>query len=104
MGRFTAKARLLNRWIDSVVEIWGLKSVLFVILGAVLLWAFLIIRITYRENRLAPPEHPESSKRSMISLLHRRSFPTERPKPAVDEKTLSPTESSETPDLLATGP
>jgi hypothetical protein len=101
MGRFSAKARLLNRWIDRVVEVWGLKSVLFVILSAVLVWAFL--RITYRENRSVPPEHPESPRRSMISLLHQRRFSTEIPKPAVDEKTLSPTESSETPDLLVTG-
>jgi low-affinity ferrous iron transport protein len=38
---FKAKAKLLDRWLDKVVEISGSEFVFFVILGGLLAWAFL---------------------------------------------------------------
>lgn len=66
-------------------------------------------RSLLRDNHLAPPKHPETHERSVLSRLYRKLFSTKRPKAETDEEApteapLFTAEPSETSALLANGP
>ncbi|KAF4632213.1 hypothetical protein G7Y89_g5910 [Cudoniella acicularis] len=65
-------------------------------------------RSLLRDNHLAPPKHPEPSKRSALNRLYRRLFSTKRPKTEADiervpETVIFNAEPSETSALLPSG-